>query len=111
MEEKIKKIKNQIAEQLKLIKDKNSLEDVRIKFLGKKGEVTELLKEFKDLPKEEKPKFGKVLNELKNEIENSIKERETKLKAEELSKKLEEEKIDVTLPSKKIIRGSKHHIP
>lgn len=108
MEEKIKKIKNQIAEQLKLIKDKNSLEDVRIKFLGKKGEVTELLKEFKDLPKEEKPKFGKVLNELKNEIENSIKERETKLKAEELSKKLEEEKIDVTLPSKKIIRGSKH---
>jgi len=108
MEEKIKKIKSQIAEQLKSIKDKNSLEDVRIKFLGKKGEVTELLKEFKDLPKEEKPKFGKVLNELKNEIENSIKERETKLKAEEISKKLEEEKIDVTLPSKKIIRGSKH---
>jgi len=108
MEEKIKKIKSQIAEQLKSIKDKNSLEDVRIKFLGKKGEVTELLKEFKDLPKEEKPKYGKVLNELKNEIENSIKERETKLKAEEISKKLEEEKIDVTLPSKKIIRGSKH---
>ncbi len=108
MEEKIKKIKSQIAEQLKSIKDKNSLEDVRIKFLGKKGEVTELLKEFKDLPKEEKPKFGKALNELKNEIENSIKERETKLKAEEISKKLEEEKIDVTLPSKKIIRGSKH---
>ena len=108
MEEKIKKIKSQIAEQLKSIKDKSSLEDVRIKFLGKKGEVTELLKEFKDLPKEEKPKFGKVLNELKNEIENSIKERETKLKTEEISKKLEEEKIDVTLPSKKIIRGSKH---
>ena len=108
MEEKIKKIKSQIAEQLKSIKDTNSLEDVRIKFLGKKGEVTELLKEFKDLPKEEKPKFGKALNELKNEIENSIKERETKLKAEEISKKLEEEKIDVTLPSKKIIRGSKH---
>ena len=108
MEEKIKKIKSQIAEQLKSIKDTNSLEDVRIKFLGKKGEVTELLKEFKDLPKEEKPKYGKVLNELKNEIENSIKERETKLKAEEISKKLEEEKIDVTLPSKKIIRGSKH---
>ena len=108
MEEKIKQIKAKISDQLKAIKDKNSLEDVRIKFLGKKGEVTELLKEFKDLPKEEKPKFGKVLNELKNEIENAIKERETKLKAEEISEKLEKEKIDVTLPSKKIIRGSKH---
>ena len=108
MEEKIKKIRKQISEQLKTIRDKNSLEEARIKFLGKKGELTELLKEFKDLPKEEKPKFGKVLNELKNEVEKNIKEREDKLKSEEISKKLEEEKIDVTLPSKKIIRGSKH---
>ena len=108
MEEKIKKIRKQISEQLKTIRDKNSLEEARIKFLGKKGELTELLKEFKDLPKEEKPKFGKVLNELKNEVEKNIKEREDTLKSEEISKKLEEEKIDVTLPSKKIIRGSKH---
>ena len=108
MEEKIKKIKSEISDKLEEIKDLDTLEEIRIKFLGKKGSVTELLKEFKDLPKEEKPKFGKTLNELKNKIEASIKEKEEVLQAERFAKKLEEEKIDVTLPSKKIIRGSKH---
>lgn len=108
MEEKIKKIKSEISDKLESIKDLDTLEEIRIKFLGKKGSVTELLKEFKDLPKEEKPKFGKTLNELKNIIEVKIKEKEEVLQAEKFAKKLEEEKIDVTLPAKKIIRGSKH---
>ena len=108
MEEKIKKIKSEISDKLESIKDLDTLEEIRIKFLGKKGSVTELLKEFKDLPKEEKPKFGKTLNELKNKIEVNIKEKEEVLQAEKFAKKLEEEKIDVTLPAKKIIRGSKH---
>ena len=108
MEEKIKKIKSEISDKLESIKDLDTLEEIRIKFLGKKGSVTELLKEFKDLPKEEKPKFGKTLNELKNKIEVKIKEKEEVLQAEKFAKKLEEEKIDVTLPAKKIIRGSKH---
>ena len=108
MEEKIKKIKSEISDKLESIKDLDTLEEIRIKFLGKKGSVTELLKEFKDLPKEEKPKYGKTLNELKNKIEVRIKEIEEVLQAEKFAKKLEEEKIDVTLPAKKIIRGSKH---
>ena len=108
MEEKIIKIKREIWDKLESIKDLDTLEEIRIKFLGKKGSVTELLKEFKDLPKEEKPKFGKTLNELKNKIEVKIKEKEEVLQAEKFAKKLEEEKIDVTLPAKKIIRGSKH---
>lgn len=110
MEDKIKEIQEEIANSLNSIKDSETLENVRIKFLGRKGKVTELLKSFKDLPKEEKPKFGKVINELKTNIENTLKEKEDKIKEEETSKKLESEKIDVTLPSKKIRRGSKHPI-
>ena len=68
MEEKIIEIKKQALDKIKEIKDSKNLEDIRIHFLGKKGELTSLLKMLGDLPKEERPKFGEKVNKAKNEI-------------------------------------------
>lgn len=84
------------------------LEDIRIKFLGKKGEVTNILKDMKNLSAEERPLIGKVANEVRESIEgllDSVKEDKKKL---EIEARLKSESIDVTMPSKKTLRGHKH---
>ncbi|MBF4692836.1 phenylalanine--tRNA ligase subunit alpha [Fusibacter ferrireducens] len=87
-----------------------ALEDIRIKFLGKKGEVTTILKDMKNLSAEERPLIGKVANEVRASIEElleAVKEDKKKL---EIEAKLKAESIDVTMPSKKTLRGHKHPI-
>ncbi len=86
------------------------LEKIRVKFLGRKGDVTKVLKEMGSLPVELKPIIGKKANIVRNKIENSIKEIEKKLEAKLLEKKLESEDIDVTIPGVKIERGHQHPI-
>ena len=108
MEEKVSKIKEQALKEIETAKDVKSLDDVRVKFLGKKGELTALLKMMGTLTPEERPQMGSLVNSAKNEIEESIKSKEETLKSEELNRKLESEKIDVTLPATKQRRGSKH---
>lgn len=84
------------------------LEEIRIKFLGKKGEVTNILKDMKNLSAEERPLIGKVANEVRESIEallDSVKEDKKKL---EIEARLKSESIDVTMPSKKTLRGHKH---
>ena len=108
MEEKIAEIKKKALEEIESAKDIKELEDTKVKYLGKKGELTSILKMMGTLSQEERPKMGSLVNKAKEEIEEKIKEREEKEKALELAKKLESEKIDVTLPSQKIRRGSKH---
>ena len=77
-------------------------------YLGKKGKLTEILRSMGELSSEERPKVGSLVNKAKEEVEEIIKQKEEELKKLELSKKLEEEDIDITLPSKKTVRGSKH---
>ena len=108
MEEKIAEIKKKALEEIESAKDIKELEETKVKYLGKKGELTSILKMMGTLSQEERPKMGSLVNKAKEEIEEKIKEREEKEKALELAKKLESEKIDVTLPSQKIRRGSKH---
>ena len=108
MEEKIAEIKKKALEEIESAKDIKELEEAKVKYLGKKGELTSILKMMGTLSQEERPKMGSLVNKAKEEIEEKIKEREEKEKALELAKKLESEKIDVTLPSQKIRRGSKH---
>lgn len=108
MEEKVNAIKSSALEEIEKANDLQSLEDARVKYLGKKGELTAILKMMGTLSPEERPKLGSIVNVAKNELTAVIDEKEEKLKKEELAKKLESEKIDVTLPSSKIIRGSKH---
>ncbi len=110
MKEKLENIKNQAKQKVEEIKDLQALNDLRVKVLGKKGELTEILKGMKDLSPEERPIVGSLVNKVRDEIEDTLKKAEELLKQKELERKLEEEKIDITLPSSKIVRGSKHPI-
>ena len=108
MQEKIKQIKENSIKEIENSNDLKTLNDLRIKYLGKKGELTLLLRGMGELSQEERPKIGSLVNTAKQEIEKEINTKDEKLKQEELQRKLKEEKIDITLPSKKIKRGSKH---
>ena len=108
MKEEIENLKKQALEELTNSKSSKELNDLRVKYLGKKGELTGLLRGMGSLSPEERPKMGALVNSAKQEIENEIQEREKELAEKELQEKLEKEEIDITLPSQKIKRGSKH---
>ena len=108
MKEKIEQIKQKSMEEIKESMDLKTLEDLKIKYLGKKGELTAILRGMKDLTSEERPVVGNLVNQAKETLEKIISEKEAEFKRKELNKKLEAEKIDITLPSNKIKRGSIH---
>ena len=110
MKEQIAKIKESALQEIENAKTLQELNDVRVKYSGKKGELTAVLKGMKDLSAEERPVIGALVNEVRDALENKIKECEEILKEQALNEKLEKEKIDITLPSVKIKRGSKHPI-
>ena len=110
MKEKLENISKLAKEKIAEIKDLQALNDFRVKILGKKGELTEILRGMKDLSPEERPIIGNLVNKIKDDIEETIEHAEELLKQKELEKKLEKEKLDITLPSSKIVRGSKHPI-
>lgn len=95
------------------IKDANSIEQVenlRVKYLGKKGEITAILKEMGKLSAEERPIIGKVANEVREALETNISSKKEELKSIEQQKKLLEEVIDVTMPSTPVEMGKRHPI-
>lgn len=106
MNEKINELKKEIDEKIKEIKDMNSLNDVKNTYLSKKGPVSELSSCLKDLSIEEKKEFGQKLNEFKNDVNSKLDELKEKFETEELNRKLESEKIDISMPGLDIISGS-----
>ena len=101
MEEKIEQLKAQAAEAIKnAAENLSELDDIRVKFLGKKGEFTTILRGMGALAKEDRPKVGKIVNEAKAEIAQLIQQKNEELKAREMQQRLEREKIDVTLPGR-----------
>ena len=110
MKEQIEQIKQTSIKQIEEAKDLKELNDLRVKYLGKKGELTAVLRGLGSLSPEERPIIGGLVNEAKAVLENLIEEKETKFEQEELNKKLEAEKIDITLPSTKMKRGSIHPV-
>ena len=110
MKEKLEAIKEKAKKEVEEIESLQVLNELRVKILGKKGELTEILRGMKDLSPEERPVVGALVNTVRDEIEGALSKAEEILKQKELEKKLEEEKIDITLPSSKITRGSKHPI-
>ena len=102
----IEDIKKEIEKDLSSVKDLKSLNELHIKYLSKKGIITELNSKIKDVPNDKKKEFGMEVNSLRNyfnEKYNAIKER---LETEELNKKLESESIDISLPATKVSIGS-----
>ena len=90
--------------------DLKDLDDVRVLYLGKKGELTALLKGLGKLPKEERPVMGEAINEAKVEIQKLIESRKNELEEIDLEKRILEEKIDVTLPGRNVEKGGLHPI-
>ena len=110
MKEQIENIQKIAKEAIENVKNSQELEEARVKFLGKKSELTTVLRGMKDLSNDERPIIGNLVNQVKEEIEKTIKEKEETFKAKELEKKLNDEKIDITLPGSKIRRGSIHPV-
>ncbi len=108
MQSKLLEIKEQALKTLSEVANTKDLEELRIKLLGKKGELTLLLRSMGNLAPEERPKAGQMVNALRNEIEGLMEEKDVQLKASEQEQKLTGEKIDVTMPGKKVERGGMH---
>ena len=108
MEEKLQRIQEEAAKQIKESDSLEKLNEVRVAFLGKKGELTAVLKGMKDVAPEDRPKVGQWVNEARTRIENLLEETRKKLEAQALEQRLKEEVIDVTLPAKKMEIGHRH---
>ena len=108
MKEQIEQIKKIAIEEISAVGNLKDLVDLKVKYLGKKGELTSVLRGMGALSAEERPVIGSLVNEVRDELERLIDEKENQFKTAELNKKLEKETIDITLPSKKSIRGSEH---
>ena len=99
-------IKKDIQQDLENVQDIKTLNDLKVKYIGKKGIITELYSKMKEIPNEEKKEYGKKINELKNMFNDKYEEIKIKLEQKELEEKLANEKIDVTLPGTKIEVGA-----
>ena len=108
MKEQLQKIKEQAAAELSALTDGNALEDLRVKFLGKKGELTAILKQMGKLSAEERPVMGQLANDVRTYLETAINEKAAALKAELTEKKLRLEAVDVTMPGTKRELGRRH---
>lgn len=103
-------LEKNLKSELSLIKDLKSLEDFRIKALGKKSELNSVLRSFASLNPEEKKELGLVVNTLKAFLENSIQELQDKFRLTEQEEALKKEVIDVTLPGTVIRKGTLHPV-
>ena len=108
MKEKLEQIKSEATALIQAADVPEKLNDVRVRFLGKKGELTAVLKGMKDVAPEDRPKVGQLVNDARAAIEELIDEYKTKMEKAIREQKMKEEVIDVTLPSKKNIMGHRH---
>lgn len=108
MKEKLEQIKKEAIEQIAKSDALDALNDVRVNFLGKKGELTAVLKGMKDVAPEDRPKVGQLVNETRAEIERVLEEATKKLENIKREMTMKAEVIDVTLPAKKNIVGHRH---
>ena len=108
MKEKLEKIKNSAKSKIAEATNMQSLNELKTNILGKKGELTEILRGMAQIEAKERPVIGSYVNKVRDEIENMISEKELEFRKKELEAKLENEKIYITLPSTKVKRWSKH---
>ncbi len=108
MIEKLESIKNEALESINECMDEATLNNVKSKYIGKKSVFNEIMSEMSKLSQEEKREVGSKSNEVRNEITNMLELKLKSIKDEALNKKLENDKIDITLPSKKRRIGSRH---
>jgi phenylalanyl-tRNA synthetase alpha chain len=106
--EQLEKIREEALKQIKGSEGLEKLNEIRVNFLGKKGELTSILKSMKDVAPEDRPKVGQLVNETREAIEKVLEETKNKMEAAARDAKLKAEVIDVTLPAKKNKVGHCH---
>ena len=104
------KLEQEIFEKFSTLKNKESLELLRVELLGKKGSISILFQELATIDKEKKKEFASSLNILKSKVLEKIDKYNLKFEEEELKKKLESQTVDITLPVPKIIQGKVHPV-
>ena len=110
MIDKLDELKKQAREELGAVSDEAALQNLKARFLGKKGVITEILKGMKDLSPEERPRMGQLVNEAKTFVEELVESRLDSIREEKKNRSLFEERIDVTLPGKGLPVGAKHPV-
>ena len=108
MQETLKNLTATAREEIAAAADEQQIEALRVKYLGKKGELTALLKGMGALSPEERPKMGQLVNEAKSEIDGLIGEKSAELKSAAQDKRLLEETVDITMPAKRSAVGGLH---
>jgi len=110
MIEMLEDVKKQAEAELSSVNDEITLQNLKAKFVGRKGVITEILKGMKDIPDSDRPRMGKLINETKTFVEGLIENRLDAIKEEKKRRSLHEEKIDVTLPGRGMPIGARHPI-
>ena len=108
MEQELQRIKEVALTAIKAATDQQALQDVRVKYLGKKGEVTALLKGLGKLSPEERPKMGAFVNAVREALESELDKIKSSMETAAMNARLEEEKIDITLPGRAPKTGHIH---
>ena len=108
MQDKIKEIRQKALNELKEIGDSQSLDALRVRVLGKKGELTSILRGMGQVAADLRPKVGQWVNEAREEIEAAIADAQKAIQAREMEKRLESERVDVTMPVRERSAGSLH---
>ena len=110
MQEQLRKIQEEAAASLEAVSDKAGLDALRLKLLGKKGDLTMLLRSMGQLPADMRPKAGQMINEVREKLTAQLDALDSKIKKLEQEKKLAREAIDVTEPRKHTPLGSMHPV-
>jgi phenylalanyl-tRNA synthetase alpha chain len=103
-------LKTEALSELSAIADLRGLDDIRVKYLGKKGLITLQMSQIASLPNEEKKAFGAAVNDAKDTVEAAVEAKKSELEIAELNKRLATETIDITLPTRPEIQGKIHPI-
>ena len=104
----LSELENKSVQEIQSCAELADLEEIRVRLLGKKGELTAALRSMKDIPNEQRPVFGKRINELRDKITNALDAKISEIKTAQRDIRLFSEKIDVTLPGLKLPMGSFH---
>ncbi len=110
MKEKLEEIRAEAAQAFSKASNSQALYETKVQYLGKQGSFSNIMKEMGKLSAEEKPVFGKLVNEVKQALETLYAEKEQQLKSGELNEKLQSETLDLTLPAPHVPVGAQHPI-
>ena len=108
MKEKLEEILKEGLAEIERANDLKSLDEVRVKFLGKQGALTSILRNMKEVPQEERKEVGSLANGVREKLESALSKKSEKLEEDALNLRMQSEKVDITMPSKGVKRGALH---